>query len=163
MDALSREHPASRTPGAPSARRLARTAAGLEDATLAAYLAELHDRGRAPASASPAGGRGLLPGPASPATAAAVSRGRSGRQTWPPASHLPPAAASSPTSSPLGRGRLDAVIAGLLFHGRDAPEVSALRGADAADGDGIPTRTGGSRVSRPATATWTGSAFPTTR
>ena len=34
----------------------------------------------------------------------------------------------------LERGRLAAVIAGLLFHGRDAPEVSALRWADAAAG-----------------------------
>ena len=97
----------------------------LEDATLAAYLAELHDQGRAPASASttvprcasgPASpGRRARPGngrpgssPATggpPAIAAGARRGRSGRQTWPPSS--PPAtggdaaaAASSPTRSP---------------------------------------------------------------
>ena len=39
-------------------------------------------------------------GPASPATAAAGSRGRSGRQTWPPSSHLPPAVLAPAT----GRG-----------------------------------------------------------
>ena len=98
----------------------------LEDATLAAYLAELHDLGRAPASAStavaaacfrarlahepsPAGERtarvlGRLPADRRQ-TAAAGRRGGSGRRTWPPSS--PPAtsrggaaAASSPTPSP---------------------------------------------------------------
>ena len=34
----------------------------LEDVTLAEYLVELHDQGRAPASASTAGGRGAFPG-----------------------------------------------------------------------------------------------------
>ena len=55
--------------------------------------------------------------------------------------HLPPAAASRPTQVALERGRLDAVIAGLLFMaGMRRSEVSALcwaDGADAADGDGI--------------------------
>ena len=97
----------------------------LEDATLAAYLAELHDLGRAPASAStavaaacfrarlpmsrarpgnaPPGSSPATGGP--PQTAAAGRRGGSGRRTWPPSS--PPAtgrgaaaAASSPTRSP---------------------------------------------------------------
>ena len=101
----------------------------LEDATLAAYVAEFYDQGRAPASAAtavaaacfrarlagepnPAGERpgngrpGFWPatgGP--PAIAAAARRGRSGPRTSPPSS--PPTtargaagAASSPTPSP---------------------------------------------------------------
>ena len=52
--------------------------------------------------------------------------------------HLPAAAASSPAQVALERGRLDAVIAGLLFMaGMRRSEVSALRWADAADGDGV--------------------------
>ena len=99
-------------------------------------------RGRAQASGLAGGGRGLLPGPPRPRAepgrgthrpgprrrprpraVAGVRGGGPGRRPR----HLPPAAASRPTGSPLERGRLDAVIAGLLFHGRDAPEVSALR------------------------------------
>ena len=135
---------------APSARRLAaaertpeRSAAStsgspgraLEDAT----LAELHEQGRAPSSASPAvwpaarfrarlagepspAGERTAPGPRGPtggppSSAAGARRAPSGRQTWPPSS--PPAsgggvesAASSPSRSPSS---LDAVIAGLLF------------------------------------------------
>ena len=115
----------------------------LDDAALAAYLAERRDGGR----------RGALPGPprrgaesrrrgycqsprrlppnyrrARPRPGAPVhGRGPGGR-----ARHVPPAA----------RGRLDAVIAGLLFMGglRRRSEVSALRWADVADAgdaDGI--------------------------
>ena len=39
----------------------------------------------------------------------------------------PPARRLARTAAGLERGRLDDVIARLLFHGRDAPEVSALR------------------------------------
>ena len=52
--ALPCEHPPAVLRGAPPARRLARTAAGLEDATLAAYLASSTTRGIAQASASTA-------------------------------------------------------------------------------------------------------------
>ena len=82
----------------------------LEDATLASYLAEFHDQGRAPASNLDGGWRRRASGPASlasrarpgngrpgssPATGGPLAieggdkRGRSGRRTWLPAS--PPA------------------------------------------------------------------------
>ena len=48
--------------GAPPPRRVARRPAAREDATLGAYLAELHDQGRAPASHVDGGGAGVLPG-----------------------------------------------------------------------------------------------------
>ena len=96
----------------PRRERSRRAAAGrpLEDATLAAYLGELHDQGRAPASAAtavaaacfrarlagrPSPGRGTDgPGPSPatggrPAVEAGGKRGRSGRRTSPPSS--PPA------------------------------------------------------------------------
>ena len=108
------EHPPGVRRGPPPSRRLARRPA-LEDATLAAYLAELHDQGRAPARArlagkpSPAGERtapGSSPATGGPAAIAAEGRrGRSGRRTSPPSS--PPAtspaavaAAASPRRSP---------------------------------------------------------------
>ena len=70
---------------------------------------ELHDqRGRAPASASTAVAAACFPGPP-PLLATCHRPRRRGR-----------------TSSPSSAGRLGAVIAGLLFHGRDALEVSAL-------------------------------------
>ena len=120
--------PNTRRAYAGALRRLDAWLAGrpLEDATLAAYVAELHDQGRAPASAATAVAGGVLPGPprrraqfrpgngrpgfwpatgGPPPIAAAARRGRSGPQTSPPSS--PPAtargaaaAASSPTPSP---------------------------------------------------------------
>ena len=73
-------------------------------------------------------------------------RGRSGSRTWPPCS--PPAtgrgSAGAEVESEKGaaeRGRVDSVIAGLLFMaGMRRSEVSALRWADivdATDGDGM--------------------------
>ena len=132
-------------------------------ATLAGYLAELHEQGRAPSSAStavaaarfrarlavepsPAGetnGPGSRRLPAdrrrSRAGAGAVARGRGpGRRPSPPASGR---GRPSPTPSPLSASRLDAVITGILFMtGMRRSEVSALRWADiddAANGDGI--------------------------
>ena len=107
----------------------------------------LHDQGRAPGKRLADGGHGLLPGAPRPraepgrgthraeSSDGARGRGQSrafgGGRPGPRPRHLPPASASRPwrripTSSALERDRLDAVIAGLLFHGRDAPEVSAL-------------------------------------
>ena len=140
----------------------------LEDATLATYLAEFHDQGRASASASTAvaaacfrapprrraePGRGTDgPGPrrlpadrrrSRPGAGAAV-RGGGGPGRRP--RHLatrPRRRGRGVESDPvaLERGRLDAVIAGLLFMaGMRRSEVSALRWADvgdAADGDGV--------------------------
>ena len=126
----------------------------LADATLAAYLGELHDQGRAPASAAtavaaacfrarladdppPAGKRTarVLAGYRRPAVEDGGRRGRSG------AADLAAVLATCHQPRRRGRGRLDAVIAGLLFMGgMRRSEVSALRWADlddAADGDGV--------------------------
>ena len=138
----------------------------LDDATLALYLAELHDAGRAAASAAlavaAAGFRARLvgqPPPAGPRTARVLADYRRtaaerGRGQAPPfsAADLAAVLATCHRPRPRGRGRecdavaaergrLDAVIAGLLFMaGLRRGEVSALRWddvADAADGDGI--------------------------
>ena len=106
----------------------------LEDATLAAYLAELHDQGRAAGEGLDGGGRGVLPGPPRrpsepgrgngrarvlagyrrtagdrrPGAGAALPRGRPCR----PPCRQPRGrgrAASSPTPSPSSAARLDAV------------------------------------------------------
>ena len=137
----------------------------LEDATLAAYLAELHDQGRAPASASTAVAaacfRARLAGEPSPAgerTARVLggyrrTAGDRGRGQARPFGAAELAAVLATCDRPRRRGRgfesdqarergrLDAVIAGLLFMaGMRRSEVSALRWADvadAADGDGV--------------------------
>ena len=140
--------------------------AALDDATLALHLAELHDAGRAPASAALAvaavGFRARLAGqppPAGPRTARVLAGYRRtaaerGRGQAPPfgAADLAAVLATCHRPRPRGRGhegdavaaergRLDAGIAGLLFMaGIRRSEVSALRWADvadAADGDGI--------------------------
>ena len=138
----------------------------LEDATLAGYLAELHEQGRAPSSASmavaAAGFRARLAGEQSPAgerTARVlagyrrigVSRGRGQARPFVAADlaavlatcHQPRRRGRGVESDEvaLKRGQLDAVIAGLLFMaGLRRSEVSALRWADvapAAAGDGM--------------------------
>ena len=135
----------------------------LDDATLALHLAELHDAGRAAASAAlavaAAGFRARLAGqppPAGPRTARVLAGYRRtaaerGRGQAPPfgAADLAAVLATCHRPRPRGRGhegaavaaergRLDAVIAGLLFMaGMRRSEVSALRWdavADAADG-----------------------------
>ena len=112
----------------------------LDDAVLAAYLAELHDAGRSASSAAMAVAaarfRAKLAGQKDPAGAwtarvlagygrTAGDRGRGVESDQVAAT----------------RGRLDAVIAGLLFKGgRRRSEVTALRWADVADAgdvDGI--------------------------
>ena len=108
--APSPEHPPGVTPGRSAGGTLGSTGRGRRMPTLAAYLAELHDQGRAPASASSAvaaarfrARRAGEPSPAGgthrsesspatggpPATAAEGRRGRAGRRTSPPSS--PPA------------------------------------------------------------------------
>ena len=138
----------------------------LDDHNLAAYLAELHDQGRAPASASTAVAaarfRARLAGEPSPAgerTArvlagyrrTAADRGRGQARPFQAADlaavlatcHRPRQRGRGVESGPvaLERGRVDAVIAGLLFMaGMRRSEVGALRWtdvADAADGDGV--------------------------
>ena len=138
----------------------------LDDATLALYLAELHDAGRAAASAAlavaAAGFRARLAGqppPAGPRTARVLAGYRRtaaerGRGQAPPfgAADLAAVLATCHRPRPRGRGlecdevatrrgRVDAVIVGLAFMaGMRRSEVSALRWADvadAADGDGI--------------------------
>ena len=138
----------------------------LEDATLAAFLAELHDQGRAPASAATAVAaacfRARLAGEPSPGgerTARVLAgyrrtageRGRGQARPFGAADlaavlatcHLPRRRGRGVESDPVARerGRLDAVIAGLLFMaGMRRSEVSALHWADvadAADGDGV--------------------------
>ena len=138
----------------------------LDDQALAAYLAELHDQGRAPASASTAVAaacfRARLAGEPSPAgerTArvlggyrrTAGDRGRGQARPFGAADlaavlatcHRPRRRGRGVESDPVARerGRLDAVIAGLLFMaGMRRSEVSALHWADvaaAADGDGV--------------------------
>ena len=128
--------------------------------TLALYLAGLPDAGRAPASAAlavavGAGGPGAARRPAAPGRAPDRSRPRrlpadrrrSGtrpgaavrrRRPRGRARHLPPATPPRPRVRRGRRraGRLDAVIAGLLFMaGMRRSEVAALRWAD-----GDPTR-----------------------
>ena len=138
----------------------------LEDARLAAYLAELHDAGRAPSSASmtvaAARFRAKLAGQPSPAgelTArvlagyrrSAGDRGRGQARPFNAADlaavlatcHLPRRRGRGVESDQVAaeRGRLDAVIAGLLFMaGMRRSEVSALHWSDLAEadaGDGI--------------------------
>ena len=138
----------------------------LDDQNLAAYLAELHDAGRAPASAAMAAAaacfRARLAGEPSPAgerTArvlagyrrTASDRGRGPTRPFGAADlaavlatcHQPRRRGRGLESDPvaLERGRLDAVIAGLLFMaGLRRSEVSALRWSDVADstdGDGL--------------------------
>ena len=129
----------------------------LDDVTLAAYLAELHDAGRASSSASrsspdsplpPASGRhGYWPGTGGPPPiGGAGKRGRSGSSDLAAVlatCHRPRRRGRGVETDQvaLDRGRVDAVIAGLLFMaGMRRSEVSALRWADvvdATDGDGI--------------------------
>ena len=138
----------------------------LEDATLATYLAELHDRGRAPASAATAVAAACFrarlagrPTPAGERTGRVLAgyrrtAGDRGRGQARPFGAADLAAVLATCDRPRRRGRgfeseevarergrLDAVIAGLLFMaGMRRSEVSALRWADVADaaaGDGI--------------------------
>ena len=138
----------------------------LDDASLAAYLAELHDAGRASSSASmtvaAACFRAKLagwPSPAGERTARVLAgyrrtAGERGRGQARPFGVSDLAAVLATCHRPrrrgrgveseevaLERGRLDAVIAGLLFMAAmRRSEVSALRWADvvdATDGDGI--------------------------
>ena len=138
----------------------------LHDVTLAAYLAELHDAGRASASASMAVAAACfraklagLPSPAGERTARVLAGYRRtasdrGRGQARPFGAADLAAVLATCRQPrrrgrgveseevaLERGRLDAVIAGLLFMaGMRRSEVSALHWDDvvaATDGDGI--------------------------
>ena len=138
----------------------------LDDAALAAYLAELHDAGRAASSAAmavaAAGFRPRLasqPDPAGERTARVLAgyrrtAGDRGRGQARPFSATNLAAVLATCRRPrrrgrglesdqvaAARGRLDAMIAGLLFMGGlRRSEVSALRWADVADAgdaDGI--------------------------
>ena len=106
-----------------------RGAAPVDDASLAVYLGELFEAGRAPATAALADAavrfRATLagqPAPAGEATARVLGGFRR-------------------TAADRGRGRLDAVIASLLFMGGlRRSEVSALEWrdvSDARDGDGV--------------------------
>ena len=143
-----------------------RGAAPVDDASLAVYLGELFEAGRAPATAAMAVAavrfRAKLPGqpnPAGEATArvlggfrrTAADRGR-GQAAPLRADGLAAilATAARPRTDGRGveshttaqrRGRLDAVIAGLLFMGGlRRSEVAAVRWADvtdARDGDGV--------------------------
>ena len=138
----------------------------LDDASLAAYVAELHDAGRASSSASMAVAaacfRAKLAGHSNPAgerTArvlagyrrTAVDRGRGQARPFSAADlaavlatcHRPRRRGRGVESDQVvaERGRLDAVIAGLLFMaGMRRSEVSARRWldvVDATDGDGV--------------------------
>ena len=138
----------------------------LDDAALTAYLAELHDAGRASATASMAVAAACFraklagqPAPAGERTARVLAgyrrtAGDRGRGQARPFGLSELAAVLATCHRPrrrgrgvesdevaLERGRLDAVIAGLLFMaGMRRSEVSALRwadGANAADGDGM--------------------------
>ena len=138
----------------------------LHDVTLAAYLAELHDAGRASSSASMAVAAACFrtrlagrPSPAGERTArvlagyrrTASDRGRGQARPFGLSDlaavlatcHRPRRRGRGVESDQvaLERGRLDAVIAGLLFMaGMRRSEVSALRWADVADstdGDGM--------------------------
>ena len=160
--------PNTRRAYAGALRRLDTWLAGreLHDVTLTAYLAELHDAGRASSSASMAVAaacfRAKLAGQPNPSgerttrvlagyrrTAGDRGRGQAGPFS---ASDLAAVLATCHRSRRRGRGvesdqvaaergRLDAVIAGLLFMaGMRRSEVSALRWADvveATDGDGM--------------------------
>ena len=160
--------PNTRRAYAGALRRLDAWRAGraLDDAALAAFLAALHDTGRASSSAALAVAaarfRAKLAGqadPAGPRTArvlagyrrTAVGRGRGQAPPFTAADlaavlatcHRPRRRGRGVESAPVAaaRGRLDAVIAGLLFMaGLRRSEVSALRWADvvdAIDGEGI--------------------------
>ena len=138
----------------------------LDDAALAAYLAELHDAGRASSSASMAVAAACFraklagqPTPAGERTARVLAgyrrtAGDRGRGQARPFGVSDLAAVLATCHRPrrrgrgveseevaLERGRLDAVIAGLLFMaGMRRSEVSALRWADvvdSTDGDGV--------------------------
>ena len=138
----------------------------LHDVTLAAYLAELHDAGRASSSASMAVAAACFraklagqPAPAGERTArvlagyrrTASDRGRGQARPFGVSDlaavlatcHRPRRRGRGVESDQvaLERGRLDAVIAGLLFMaGMRRSEVSALRWADiveSTDGDGM--------------------------
>ena len=137
----------------------------LDDQGLAAYLAELDDQGRSPASAATAVAAACFrarlagePNPAGERTArvlagyrrTAADRGRGQARPFGAADlaavlatcHRPRRRGRGVESDPVARdrGRLAAVIAGLLFMaGMRRSEVSALHWADvadAADGDG---------------------------
>ena len=160
--------PNTRRAYAGALRRLDAWLAGreLDDVALAAYLAELHDAGRASSSASMAVAaacfRAKLSGESTPAgerTArvlagyrrTASDRGRGQAQPFGASDlaavlatcHRPRRRGRGVESEEvaLERGRLDAVIAGLLFMaGMRRSEVSALRWADiveSTDGDGM--------------------------
>ena len=138
----------------------------LDDAALAAYLAELHDAGRAAPCASMAVAAACFraklagqPAPAGERTARVLAGYRRtaadrGRGQAPPFTAADLAAVFATCRRPrrrgrgvesdqlaLERGRVDAVIAGLLFMaGMRRSEVSVLRWADVADstdGDGM--------------------------
>ena len=138
----------------------------LDDATLASHLAELHDAGRAPASAAMVVAAANFRARLAARTARAGERtarvlagyrrtaGDRGRGQARPFDMADLAAVLATCSRPrrrgrglesdqltLERGHLDAVIAGLLFMaGMRRSEVSALRWADVADaveGDGM--------------------------
>ena len=106
-----------------------RGAAPVDDASLAAYLGELFEAGRAPATAALALAavrfRATLVGQPAPAGEASARVLGGFRRT----------------AADRGRGRLDAVIASLLFMGGlRRSEVSALEWrdvSDARDGDGV--------------------------
>ena len=160
--------PNTRRAYAGALRRLDAWLAGreLHDVTLAAYLAELHDAGRASASASMAVAAACFraklagqPTPAGERTARVLAgyrrtagdRGRGQAQPF-GVSDLAAVLATCHRSRRRGRGvesdqvalergRLDAVIAGLLFiAGMRRSEVSTLRWSDVVDttdGDGV--------------------------
>ena len=160
--------PNTRRAYAGALRRLDAWLAGrrLEDATLAGYLGELHERGRAPSSASTAVAAARFrarladaPSPAGESTARVLAGYRRtaagrGRGQARPFVAVDLAAVLVTCRRPrrrgrgvesaevaLKRGRLDAVIAGLLFMaGLRRSEVSALLWGDiapAAAGDGV--------------------------
>ena len=131
----------------------------LEDAALAAYLAELHDQGRAPSSAAMAVAaarfRAKLAGESSPAGEATArvlagyrrTAGDRGRGQAPAFTAADLAAVLATCHRPrrrgrgfesgetaAERGRIDAVIAGLLFMaGLRRSKVAALRWSDVTD------------------------------
>ena len=151
----------------------------LHDVTLTAYLAELHDAGRASSSASMAVAAACFrakfagqPTPAGERTARVLAGyrrtagGERGRRQARPFGAADLAAVLATCHRPrrrgrgvesdqvaLERGRLDAVIAGLLFMaGMRRSEVSALRWADVADstdGDGMLVTVRRRRARRP--------------